>query len=204
MNPTMKRLTKPCDAYMFLFKWQIITLLGLCYLLSACANKPITELDQPDWEINGKLGIREAQHSNTLLFNWQQQDQRYVIHLMNTLGQIELTLTGDQQQAIAIRPDGTLRKAATPESLLLQLTGWHFPISDARLWLQGKSSGNEYDITLNAEQQPASFHAGDWQVHLSQYKKVAESQLPYRLQLQHHNNSLRLTILIKHHAAFTP
>lgn len=189
---------------MFPSKWQHLALIALALLISACASTPDSNLSDPDWEISGKIGIREPARSTTLLFNWQQQEERYVIHLMNSLGQVELTLIGNTSEARAIRPNGKTYKASTPDALLLQLTGWHFPLAQARFWLQGLPTGTEFQVQHDSEQRLTQFHSDEWQAQLSQYRTVEQSQLPHRLILQHDKDSLRLTLLIKNHAVFTP
>lgn len=187
---------------MYLYK-HLLTLLLLC-VLTACTSTPDIRISEPDWEIAGKIGIREPQRSTSLLFNWQQQQDRYVIHLLNTLGQIQLTLTGDQHHALAISPDGKKRRAATPEILLLDMTGWHFPLQSARYWLQGQTDNPAAAATRDNSGKLTALASGEWQVAFSQYKPVGAQQLPHHLQLQHDSDPLRLTLLIKTHAAFTP
>lgn len=179
------------------------TLLLLALLITGCATQPDTYISEPDWEISGKIGIREPQHSTSLLFNWQQQQDRYVIHLLNSLGQIQLTLTGDSKHAIATSPDGKIRRAATPETLLHDMTGWSFPVSASRWWLQGQP-GNSINTVYDAQNRLTRLSAGHWQVSLDRYRETGDNELPYRLQLQHDSDTLKITLLIKHHAVFTP
>lgn len=187
------------------FKLIASSLMVSCLLLlTACATPPAsTAISEPDWEISGKIGIREpGSRPNTLLFNWQQQQARYVIHLFNSIGQIQLTLSGNGQQATAIQPNGETHIADSPEALLLQLTGWYFPVSSARHWLQGRTDGHEHAIAYNDQALPEQFTALQWHVTLNNYQPVQNKPLPHRIRLQ--QDQLTLTMIISDHARFTP
>ncbi|HEY9033379.1 MAG TPA: lipoprotein insertase outer membrane protein LolB [Pseudomonadales bacterium] len=175
----------------------------LLALLSACSHLPDSRIDQPDWQISGKLGIRQPDtRSVVLLFDWQQQGERYLIHLFNSLGRLELTLSGDHHHALAVQANGEHHRADTPEQLLQQLTGWSFPLADSRHWLQGQAAGNEQHSSHNAAGQLDTLVSGDWQVLLDKYQPVDGKPLPHRLQLQH--TPMTLTLIVKQHARFQP
>lgn len=181
-----------------------LALVVAALLLGGCAFTPPSDLiTNPDWQISGKIGIREPDvHATVLLFKWQQQDDRYLIHLFNTLGRLELTLSGDSTFARAESSDGKVAHADNAEELLHKITGWSFPVTNARYWLQGQTTGNESDIHLNEHNKPATFSTSTWQVALDRYKDVDGKILPHRIKLD--GNDLTLTLIVKDHAAFTP
>lgn len=177
--------------------------LALLLIISGCASKPGFDIQQPDWEINGKLAVREPQRSTTLLFNWQQKNDHYLIHLMNPLGQIQLTLVGNKQYASAVDSKGTIHQAKNAEQLLLHLTGWHFPIQSAQLWLQGKADESASKLQYD-EQQLSALQSLQWQVTLSHYRPIGGQLLPHRLRIQQEDGLLTLTLIIKQHAYARP
>lgn len=181
-------------------------LLAAVLLSGGCAITPDSDLiSKADWEISGKLGIREAQaqaQSAVLLFNWQQQDDRYLIHLFNALGRLELTLSGNRHFARAERSDGHKAEAENAEALLQQLVGWSFPVSATRFWLQGQTAGYENNIKHHDDNTLAGFTTPAWQVTLDRYRAVDGKNLPHRIKLN--RDDISVTLIVKNHAAFTP
>jgi|SRR5690554_3947844 len=197
--------TKPSSALTMPNKKAIHRFIYLATLIiiSGCASKPSYEIQQPDWEISGKLAVREPQRSTTLLFNWQQKNDHYLIHLMNPLGQIQLTLVGNKHYANAVDSDGNIHQANNAEQLLLNLTGWQFPIQSAQLWLQGKADKSA-DKLQYSEQRLSDLQSRQWQVALSHYRPIDGQQLPHRLRIVKEDGLLTLILIIKQHAHFLP
>ena len=168
-------------------------------LLSACSQTPIQEtLPQPDWNIGGKIGYKQGLlKGGSATFTWTQQEQHYILHLFNPLGQAELSIKGNQNSAFAISANRQTFIADTPEELMQEITGWSFPVAAVKQWLQGKTFGNERDLEYNSEQQLQSFNTPIWQVKIDKYKTVGDKIYPHRIKLS--KEDLRLTIIIKQH-----
>lgn len=179
-------------------------LLAWCCLITACATPQFdSNMTNPDWEISGKIGVREnALHATSSIFQWRQKDDRYAIFLMNSLGQIQLTITGNKKIALAQQPDGKTQKAKTPEELLEKLTGWYFPVTSTRYWLQGIPKGNETGIQRSSEGFLTQFNTQEWHANLSGYKAVDGVFLPHKIKLD--QAKLSITLVVKKHAHFTP
>lgn len=186
---------RPLSAWMYRYK--ICCLLCVISLLSACsAPKPKIQLPEPDWEVSGKIGVRENMlRATSSLFSWKQQEQHYVIHVFTSLGQPQFTLFGNASFAQLQTAEGDVRSAATAEELLEQITGWSFPVSATRLWLEGKLQGSETALQYDEAGQLTAFQLDNWQVNLNHYKPVGNSEYPHKITL--HNDHLKLTIIIK-------
>lgn len=176
----------------------------LCGLVTACATPHFdSNLSHPDWEISGKIGVREsAIRATSSMFQWRQQNDNYAIFLFNSLGQIQLTITGNGKKAMAQEPNGNTTRAATPEALLEKLTGWYFPISASRYWLQGQTQGGEVNQQRSSEGFLSQFTSDPWQVGLSNYKAVGGIFLPHKIYLE--QDKLSITLIVKQHAHFIP
>lgn len=177
--------------------------IAIVLLLSACASKPSIEIQQPDWEINGKLAVREPTRNTTMLFHWQQKKDHYVIHLMNPLGQIQLSLVGNKRYASAIDNKGQHYQSKNAEQLLYNLTGWHFPIQSAPYWLQGKADTFATQVIYD-KQQLSELKSLAWRVAFSRYRNVDDQALPHRILIEQEDGLLTLTLIIKQHAHFIP
>lgn len=170
--------------------------LSALLLLTACSN--FQPLSNPNWQAEGKLAVIE-QHKKTaqVQFIWQQQQQRYRIHALNVLGQVLFTLQGDEQQAHYQDAKGRKFSNQNPEQLLLQLTGWSFPIGLSQYWLQGKLSGQEQNLHYDNQQRPEQFFIDNWQVRW-QFQDAAKN--PRRITLS--QGSQTIILLVKHYERF--
>lgn len=183
---------------MSLYKVLPLSLMLISLLLSACASKPKFQLHEPEWEMSGKLAVQEKTRNTKLLFRWQQEKERYLIHLMNILGQIELTLLADKHLAAVMASNGKVYQANNADELMQGLTGWHFPVEVMRLWLQGKPDAQAQQLQYDQLGQLTALQSLGWQVEFSQYKEA----LPYRLRLTHAESELSVIVIIKQHAQF--
>lgn len=183
---------------------RLFILTAFCCLLAACASPRFdSNMADPDWEISGKIGVREtALRATSSIFQWRQKDDQYAIFLLNNLGQIQLTITGNRKTALAQHPDGKTEKAKTPEELLEKLTGWYFPVTSARYWLQGLPQGNETGIQRSNEGFLTHFSTKEWQAELGNYKAVDGVFLPHKIKLE--QATLSITLVVKQHAHFIP
>jgi outer membrane lipoprotein LolB len=175
-----------------------------CVLISACAGHRFdSSLDNPDWEIAGKIGIRETGgSSSSSLFQWRQKNDHFAIYLINSLGQTQLTIIGNKRKAIAQQANGKTTSAKNAEDLLLDLTGWYFPISSAKYWLQGQTQSEAEQQTYTIDGHLNSFTYQNWQVRLDNYHNTQGATLPHKLLLR--QNKLAITLIIKQHAQFNP
>ncbi len=177
-----------------------LTLMLTCCFLASCSTQPILTKDQQaDWEISGKIGIREGLlRAKSSIFQWRQQDKNYTIYIFNNLGQPQFTLSGNQTFALIQQADGKSKKATTPEELMQELTGWSFPLQPIRYWSQGKTYGDEQQIKIDNAGHLSQFSTDIWQVTLSHYKTVNQQALPHKIKLK--KEDISLTLIIKQHA----
>lgn len=177
---------------------QTFSCLLLSLLLFACAAKPTTTLRNPDWERSGKIALQDAQQSASLLYHWQQQGDSYIIHLMNPLGKVELLLKGKNGLVSAQTADGTKHQANNAEDLLLELSGWAFPVRHAQYWLDGQADPEGKDLEVNNDLNLVRFRSGNWLIELGKYK----NQKPSLIKATHSNPALRVQLINKHYVRF--
>jgi len=172
----------------------ILCLFSLLFL-HACSTQSInTTIDNPNWEVAGKIAIRETNgKSNTQLFNWRQNSANYAIFLSNTMGQTQLTIAGNASKAIAQQADGKTYQARTAEELLLDLTGWELPIHRIQQWLRGELSDQETQH-IYGEDGLIAFSSQGWDISLSQHRAVSGHILPHKMLLQKHQITVILII----------
>lgn len=185
---------KPCNVWPL--TTQLTVSLSLLLLLASCSSfKP---LKAPTWQAEGKLAIIENQKKTAQVqFIWQQQNQQYRIHALNVLGQVLFTLQGTPQQAHYQDAKGREFSDQSAELLLLQLTGWSFPIGLSQYWLQGELSGQEHNIALDAQQRTQSFNVQNWQV---RWQYNDSKNTPSRIVLT--QPASKIILIVKHYERF--
>lgn len=180
-----------------------LTLISLSLGLTACQTlKPIqpTTLSQEHSEnfaIQGKIGIRTPEQTNSAFYTWVQQDEQYSIELSGILG-IGLTqINGDAQQVSLTNAQVGTITAPTAEELLKQATGWIAPISNLKFWIQAQARHADTQIQYDTQQRPTLIVEDGWQVELD-YNDL--NTKPYRLiltQALENNKQNRITMIIQ-------
>lgn len=148
-----------------------------------------------NWFLSGRLGLRTPQRSGSMSIEWQQQKPDFKIYLDGPFGQSIAEITGNKYQVSAKMPDGQEVYGATPESLMLQLTGWDFPISSLKYWVKGiPAPGEKAQIQLDDQGYAQKLQQYGWKVEylrLSEYKGV---QVPTRLRAS--SGDIQLTLVV--------
>ena len=124
-------------------RW-FLSVLSAGLLLAACAVTPTTETWQSptatqvrDWQFTGRVSLtRDGQGWHAGLF-WQEQGDRFQLKVSGPLGQEAFRLTGGPDGVLLVEADGQRTRARDAESLLVQTTGWGFPVSGLRYWVRG-------------------------------------------------------------------
>ncbi len=176
-------------------------------LLTACASRPPLPTPAPeavweahrervaslrDWQVQGRVAIRDSEDGWHAAFDWQQRGARYRLRLRGPFGQGAVELRGDEQGVWLRRADQPPVFARSVDQLLLEQTGWRLPVRGLQDWLRGVPVGDRPAVLdWDAEGLLQSLQQDGWQITYRRYRTVAERQLPERLQL------LRDTLQVK-------
>lgn len=180
----------------------LITLL----LLNGCAhlvpqgdsdNQQQLLSDLQHWQVRGKLSVTTAEDNVTGYLTWQQHDDAFDLFIAGPFGQGASRLQGNDQQAEMRLPGWDLPATAnTPEQLMSQYLGWHFPVRDIRYWVKGQASPNgkatlEYSDAGFAQR----LQQHGWDIRFSRYARHQGQWLPGLIRMEGHD--LRFTFAIR-------
>ena len=183
---------------MFRFSKLLFLVTILCTVFACSSQKPKQSFTNPEWEIKGKLGVKRSLFSSgSANFQWQQQGKNYIIHVFNPLGQVQFSLSGNDQKAIYAHSDGTIVMDKNAEALLQRFNHWSLPIDDTSAWIHGKLTGHEQAIIHDKQQRISAFTLGPWHVSWRYKNNVTR---PYRIRMQ--SDDVRITLIIKDYALF--
>ena len=132
------------------------------------------------WKIQGKLGVQTEDNGGSLDLFWNQAVENYSIRLIAPMGQGTILIRGDAQGVRIKTADGE-QYAEDADALLASNLGVKMPVKGLRDWLRGVPMKDKTIIKQSWDQK-GRLHKlvqDDWNVEMSNYKKVGEYQLPH-------------------------
>ena len=111
------------------------------------------------------------------------------------MGGTALELRGDSDGVTLHGGDG-VHYARSPESLLLEHTGWSIPLRGLRYWVLGIVSpdGEAEGLELDREGRLARIVQSGWRIAYRRYAKVQDLDLPSRIDLERAGFEARLVV----------
>ena len=150
------------------------------------------------WNIKGRIGFKTTNNAQSATFKWQQEEERFKLHLAGALGLGSMNLEGSPAYIRLQQANGRIIQSNNPEALLQTETGWILPISHISPWLLGHPGDDKRKTTqvvLNQSGQLSRFNHSTWQIQYSKYHLVNNLDLPHKLIIS--NNEVKVTIIIK-------
>ena len=185
------------------------TLILFALLLSGCASQatmaPATAVDWQQhqaqisqlksWELQGKLGFKNANEGGSANLNWLQNQQQYQLSLSGPFGAGSAVIAGDQY--LAQMKQGNQTYSSSPELLARQLTGLAIPVEALSWWARGLPSPTRTainNLVSTPTGEAASFEQSGWQLSFSRYSRRSEYNLPGKITGQFGDQSFKLVI----------
>ena len=186
-------------------------LLLLCALvISGCTTTPnLIPVNDPDaiwknhqqdiamlqqWQLKGRIAIKNDHESWFLKVDWQQQPEKYEVLLSGPFSGM-VKLSGNQDVVDLTDGEQTFQ-APDAEVLLLEHTGIRMPVNGLRYWVLGLPQPNKKinDLQLNVEGRLSSLHQDEWQVNISRYQTYNGKTLPAKLVIKNHHLNVKLIV----------
>ena len=168
-------------------------------LLAGCAAPRPIQLQDADFRLRGRVGVRSGSEAFAANFDWQQAAERYRIDFWGPFGQGRAQIEGDGQTASLRDASGATVSGADPSALLEQALGWAVPVSALRHWVRGRV---DPALPATAEQRDdagklARFEQAGWRVQFSRWRQTPVGAAPGRVVLQAGANQPAITVLCK-------
>ena len=140
-----------------------------------------TEKKLPDnWSMNGRLSISNEDENWYSRFHWVQQGDDFYIRFMGPLGQTELELR-QVGNSIQLKTPSYERRSNDLEALLLQETGWRFPLKSMRYWALGRANPDKTARVKRREQLVTGITQSGWHIEYPRYMQINEYHLPKKI-----------------------
>lgn len=168
-------------------------------LLAGCAAPRPIQLQDVDFRLRGRVGVRTGDAAFAANFDWQQAGDRYRIDFWGPLGQGRAQIEGNASMASLRDASGATVSGADPGALLEEALGWGAPVSALRHWVRGRV---DPALPAAAEQrddagQLARFEQSGWTVHLSDWRQTPVGSAPGRIVAKAKSNRPTITVLCK-------
>ncbi|MFT5691624.1 MAG: outer membrane lipoprotein LolB [Oceanicoccus sp.] len=150
------------------------------------ANKIIRQ-----WEIKGKVGIRDSQQSGSAYLNWQQCGDKFDIKIQGLFGAGAAHLYGDTQSTTIKRAGEPAVETRDPEKLLSEI-GLPIPVKEMFHWIRGLPEPNLH-YSINPSQ--TGFQQSGWTLLYPKIANLDNHMLPRKTIAV--RNDLKLTLLLK-------
>ena len=167
--------------------------------LASCAAPRQALLQDADFRLRGRVGVRSGDAAFSANFDWQQAGERYRIAFWGPLGQGRALIEGDDRSASLRDGAGSVVRGTDPGALLEQALGWTAPVSALQHWVRGRVDPG---LPASAEQRDgggdlAQFEQSGWTVRLSRWRQTAIGAAPGRVVAQAKADRYTVTVVCK-------
>jgi outer membrane lipoprotein LolB len=161
-----------------------------------------------DWELSGRLNVRQQNASDTVSINWQQQQQNFEIRFSGALGLGAVRVHGAPNEVVVEKAGAETVVLPNLQALARNYLGYDFPAAQLFFWVRGiPAPANIISTSLNADLMLDKLIQLDatgrrWELQYDRYNQTAEVWLPGRIRVN--SDDLQLTFLINEWLVTSP
>lgn len=156
----------------------VFTMTG-CQIMTQKPASPSSSVEKTNqFSLQGKIGVKTPAQSGSAFFTWQQNQEQFDIELSGILGIGKTQISGQPGQVTLNSSKTGLIRAATPEELLQQATGWQAPITHIVSWVQARPATLHAKLQKDDQNRINQIIEDGWSVTLN-YNETAN--LPNKL-----------------------
>ncbi len=151
------------------------------------------------WTANGRLSVIRGEENWYARFSWVQQDDDFQIRFSGPVGETQL-LVSQIGSAVRLKTPSVEKTGHDLEQLILQETGWVFPVRSLQYWLHGQAKpAIVAKIQYNDAGQVSEITQQGWKIDYSRWMLVAKTpvvkiRVPKKLIITH--DDLKIKIII--------
>lgn len=191
-----------------------VVALSAALLLAACATQPLV-INDPDWqrheasiaalnnwELRGRLVVRQNGNSDTVNINWRQHDDSFDLRLFGSLGLGAVRVFGTSN-AVTVEKSGEVPVTLPSLAAVTQeYFGYEFPTAELLYWVRGLPAPRAGSSTLDDNGMLATLMQKDatglnWSLTFDRYMELGSkpgTYLPGRILAQREGLELRFLI----------
>jgi outer membrane lipoprotein LolB len=172
-----------CEVNNLVAKSLILNSILSLLLLAGCVAKPPAADFDLQFQIVGKIGVKQGPEGYSANFDWRQQTRnRYTIEVWGPLGQGRTQLEGDLT-SMQVRRGGQLLALGRPEEVMQAHLGWSIPLDVLPAWIRGRPAAQwaVADVRYDDDGEYALFSQANWSVALSRFALHDNLRTPSRV-----------------------
>lgn len=151
------------------------------------------------WELSGKLAVKQPSDSGTAVINyWKQDNDAYEMELSSSfLGMGRTTLEGVPGFIELSLPGGDQYQSGDPEALVEAATGWQLPISSLTWWIRGlPGPDGDYRLFFDDKDRLAVIRQQGWEIRYDRWQSFIDGYppLPARVTAVKGDKRVRLVV----------
>lgn len=160
-------------------------------------TRQLSQFDQ--WELSGKLAVRQPTDSGTALINhWIQNGEAYDLALSSSfLGMGSTSLKGVPGFIELTLPNGDSYRSNEPEELVEAATGWQLPLENLVWWIRGlPAPGGDFRLLFDENNQLAIIRQSGWEIRYDRWQDFLAGypELPARITALKGEKRVRMVI----------
>lgn len=180
-------------------------------LLGACASSPLRSpgwqahresvTQVTDWQLDGRLSIRQGRESDTISLNWKQSGDRVTIRLSSTmLGLGGVLIDGDDTRVTIEKSGEEPRVLPGLDALGSEFLDYDFPAAYLRWWVRGLPVPSLPAMPVLDQNQllfslvQTAPNGQRWELSYENYEQVGSVILPRRINLSSQGVLLRFLV----------
>lgn len=179
--------------------WSAVSGLALAVALGGCASNSLVSEPEPDagsafeqrqsvlgqlevWYASGRLAVSARKKSLNATVRWNQNAEKYTIHLSGPLGFGGAKLVGVPGH-VTLDADGKEHSATTPEALLAKVVGWKIPVVGLKFWLMGLiAPGLQiHDVRFDDSGRLEYLRQSGWEIRFLRYMATDSLDMPAKI-----------------------
>jgi outer membrane lipoprotein LolB len=161
-------------------------------MLAKQTRREQTLAAQPDWQLEGRLGVSTGKDSGSGSLQWKQDGAAFRFSVHAPVTGKTWVLTGDPRHAMleGLRDRPVEGDDAT--TLLERELGWHVPVAELSAWVRGARASGDAKVEFREDGLPATIVQDGWTIEYPDYdtsrtpalpRKVFASRGEYRVRL---------------------
>jgi outer membrane lipoprotein LolB len=144
---------------------------------------------------SGRIAVHEQDRNLSGGIRWSHDPAGDNILLLSPLGQGVMQIETGAEGATLRTADGKLYRAADPEELAWNVTGWRIPVSGLVFWVRGMAEpGDNAHAERDEKGRLQRLKQADWQIEYTAYFDAPDEALPRRIVLSRPEFELKLVV----------
>ena len=193
---------------------QVLLIITLFCALTSCATSDKNEgptdpnwlqhqesvLELSDWQLTGRLNVRQQKTSETVSINWQQQKENFEIRFSGTLGLGAVQVHGSPNEVVVEKAGAETVVLPDLQALTQNYLGYDFPAAQLLYWVRGvPAPAGIVSTTLDTNLMLGTLIQADttgrrWELAYDRYEQVGDVWLPGRIRVK--SEDIELTFLV--------